>query len=482
MNTLSRHLVRAMFGPFLFALTALTGILFLSAVADQMDNLSGKGLGWDVITEFLVLTLPHTLALTFPMAILVAVLHAFSEMASANEITAMKAGGISPRNILRPLLGVGVAAAAVVFVFNDRILPEANHRLKNLLLDINRKSPTFVLKEQAVNRLEAVDDGQVFHLIAAEIDNQRNTLKDLRVVDQNDPMSQTITWADSAVIEFSADRTDLFMTMFDGFSVRTNEDQQAIFERTNFAQQRIRFAGIDRGFDRAAATSRQEREMTFGQLATNARNQDERLSESRRMIRDLQVDAVRAALGFQVADSALVRGLTMTENALAFASSQIELSNYDRLTSEVRQRTNNLTNGQPGMVLNARKYRVELHKKIALAFACIVFVIIGAPLAIRWPNGGLGLVIAASTAIFSIYWVGLIGGEKLADRGFVPPWLAMWLTNAVFLWMGVVMYRRMGTETGSNRGGGMDDLLWTLGRPFRRLGMRFQTPARRGET
>jgi lipopolysaccharide export system permease protein len=469
MNTLSRHLVRAMFGPFLFALSALTGILFLSAVAEQMDNLSGKGLGWEVITEFLLLTLPHTLALTFPMAILVAVLHAFSEMASANEITAMKAGGISPRNILRPLLGVGVAAAAVVFVFNDRILPEANHRLKNLLLDINRKSPTFVLKEQAVNRLEAVDDGRVFHLIAAEIDNQRNALKDIRVVDQNDPMHQTITWADSAVLGFSSDRTDLFMTMFDGVSIRTTEQEPGAFERTNFEQQRIRFDGIDRGFDRASASTRGEREMTFGQLADNARRQDERLVESRADILDLQVAAVRAALGHEVADSALTRGVSATENALAFATSQVAMSNYDRLTSEVRQRTNNLANSQPGMVLNARKYRVELHKKIALAFACIVFVILGAPLAIRWPNGGLGLVIAASTAIFSIYWVGLIGGEKLADRGFVSPWIAMWLTNAVFLALGVFMYRRMGTETGSNRGGGLDDLLWTLGGPVRAL-------------
>src|SRR5690606_25971864 len=51
-------------------------------------------------------------------------------------------------------------------------------------------------------------------------------------------------------------------------------------------------------------------------------------------------------------------------------------------------------------------YAVEYHKKFAIPFACIVFVLIGAPLAVRFPRGGVGMVIAFSLVIFAIYWSG----------------------------------------------------------------------------
>ena len=83
------YLIRAHLGPFLFALATITGLLFVNAVAQRVDSLVGKGLPWQVIVEFLILSVPHTIALSLPMAVLVAVLYAFSDMAASNEITAM---------------------------------------------------------------------------------------------------------------------------------------------------------------------------------------------------------------------------------------------------------------------------------------------------------------------------------------------------------------------------------------------------------
>jgi lipopolysaccharide export system permease protein len=115
------------------------------------------------------------------------------------------------------------------------------------------------------------------------------------------------------------------------------------------------------------------------------------------------------------------------------------------------------------------RHQVEIQKKYALAFACIVFVLIGAPLAVRFPRGGLGLVIAASTTIFAISWIGLIAGEGLADRGFASPWLAMWAPNLMFLVLGGLMVSRMGRETATTRGGGWEELLWSVRSGFRRM-------------
>jgi lipopolysaccharide export system permease protein len=106
---------------------------------------------------------------------------------------------------------------------------------------------------------------------------------------------------------------------------------------------------------------------------------------------------------------------------------------------------------------------VEYHKKFAIPFACIIFVLIGAPLAVRFPRGGVGMVIASSFTIFGIYYMSLIGGESLGDRGtsstpFWGPWAPNLLFGAIALWA----LSRIGRETATSRGGGWDDLWLTV--------------------
>jgi lipopolysaccharide export system permease protein len=117
-------------------------------------------------------------------------------------------------------------------------------------------------------------------------------------------------------------------------------------------------------------------------------------------------------------------------------------------------------------------YAVEWHKKFAIPFACIIFVLIGAPLAVRFPRGGAGMVIAISLLIFGIYYVSLIGGESLGDKGKIPPFLGPWAPNFFFGAIGVIAASRIGREQSTTRGGGWDDLRATVlslfTRPFRR--------------
>jgi lipopolysaccharide export system permease protein len=93
MAILIRYLIRSHIGPFLFSFTLITGLLFLNTIAQRLDQLMGKGLPWTVLGQFALLALPHTVALTLPMSVLVAVLFAFSDLTAENEITAMTGGG-----------------------------------------------------------------------------------------------------------------------------------------------------------------------------------------------------------------------------------------------------------------------------------------------------------------------------------------------------------------------------------------------------
>lgn len=98
-------------------------------------------------------------------------------------------------------------------------------------------------------------------------------------------------------------------------------------------------------------------------------------------------------------------------------------------------------------------YDNQIHKLFAIAVACTIFVFLGAPIALRFPRGGVGMVLGVSLVAFAIYYIGLIAGEPLAQRGNVPPWLAMWASNIVFGIIGLFLLTRMGRESSTSRGG-----------------------------
>ena len=88
------------------------------------------------------------------------------------------------------------------------------------------------------------------------------------------------------------------------------------------------------------------------------------------------------------------------------------------------------------------QYWVEIHKKGTIPAACIVFVLLGAPIAVRFPRGGVALVVGVSLGIFGAYYVSLIGGERLADRLWISPLWAMWAPNVLFGAAGLVALAR----------------------------------------
>jgi lipopolysaccharide export system permease protein len=113
-------------------------------------------------------------------------------------------------------------------------------------------------------------------------------------------------------------------------------------------------------------------------------------------------------------------------------------------------------------IQSARKtaniYLVEVHKKYAITVACLVFVLLGIPLALRFPRGGMGLVLGGGLGIFALYYISLTAGEPLADDGLVHPAVAMWAPNVVFTIFGLIGLLRVNRELGSTRGGDLAEL------------------------
>jgi lipopolysaccharide export system permease protein len=89
---------------------------------------------------------------------------------------------------------------------------------------------------------------------------------------------------------------------------------------------------------------------------------------------------------------------------------------------------------------------VELHRKFAIPFACVVFGLVGVPLGVEPARAVRSRGFAVSLAVIFVYYILLSAGQAFAEQGSVPAWLGLWLPNIVFGIIGVLLLRRAARE------------------------------------
>jgi len=485
---LNRYLLRQLVAPFCFALAALTGFMLISQVAKKFGALVGKGLPWSVITEVFVLSLPFIIAMTLPMAVLLAVLYSFSHLAADNEITAMRANGISVYQILTPVLLWGVGMAAFNLAFVDQVLPRSNARLRSLLIDIGRKKAAFGLREQVINEVPP----SKYFIRASRIDAATGLLRGVTIYDVGGEASRRIIYADSGSMAYAEGQTDLSLRLFNGSIHQYRPAEPTRFQLTYFSVNDIRVKNVYDELRRNTSESiRGDREMSTCEMLTVVRDAKQEQVEARRertelVLRDLRVllalpplqpipdsqpDSTRGGYcnWLRAVQQLVLPGTVEAQEAAQTQSpklhipppGKVRLSNW----SEVATAADRVREADR----RADRYAVEVHKKWAISMACITFVILGIVMALRFPRGGVGLVIGGGLLVFSIHYVGLTAGESLADRGHVEPWLAMWSPNIILTVLGVLGLLWVSRESGSTRGGDFREMVESLGHLVRRL-------------
>ena len=484
MRILSRYLLRQHLAPLGFALSALTALMLLNQIAKQLGNLVGKGLPTSVIIEVFVLSVPFIVAMTLPMAVLVAVLHTMSRLAADHEITAMTANGISVTRIARPVVLGATVVALLAFLWNDQVLPRSNHRLRTLLVDIQRKKPSLALKEQVINE---VVPGQLF-LRAARIDPATNRLRDVTIYDLGDVDRRRIITADSGQMAYTPGQTDLYLTLEDGDIQEVRRAGDAQFNRTFFHTNHVRVRNVSNQLTRTEEDSyRGDREMTICQMeqvvaGTRAERRLAHEEADANVVHDLRRLSGLAPSDDPIAPADSTAGpyCRLLDRLTRWLLPEAEAQTLARGQTPARAQTpvvrpspvNPLppiplvspggTTSEDERVDAARRrsavYEVEIQKKFAIAVSCFVFGLIGVPIALRFPRGGAGLVIGTSVFVFAIYYIGLIGGEDLGDRLILSPFMSMWGPNLIFGALGLIGLWVMRRASPSARGGDWSDL------------------------
>lgn len=500
MRLLRRYILRSLVGPFLFALGATTGLMLINQLAKRFGDLVGKDLPWQVIVEVLGLSMPFIIALTLPIAVLVAILYGYSQLGSENEITAMRASGVSVAQMLRPALWVGVTAALANFVFVDQVLPRTNARLRNLQNDIGHKKPAFSMQEQVMNEI------QPYYIRAGRVFAGSGRLRDVEIYDQSGFDSRRVIYADSGLMAFDSAQTDLLFRLHTGRVHEFKATEPARIQVTRFGEMLVRIRGVQNLLERNLQTfERGDREMTTCEMmdqVTAARRRQARAAltrgdqvdqDLRSIMRLVQSGVPPRVAGdsawsphcgrWRVLERAIGRLILPEAVAAQEPRAQAPAAPGPGVAPPAQSGTPQLA-GTPQLtpisdVMTAREeessarraanqFAVEIHKKYTISVACFTFVLIGVPLALRFPRGGMGLVLGGGLAIFAIFYVSMVGGESLADRGFVSPALAMWFPNIVVAAAGLLGLARVRREFGSTRGGDLRELADAVFGGFRR--------------
>jgi lipopolysaccharide export system permease protein len=398
-------------------------------------------------------------------------------MAGENEITALKASGANLIRLVAPLAVAGLIFSVFMLWFNDRVLPDANHRLKTLIVDVAAKTPTLELTEQIINPIRTEDFRTRYWLKADRIDDATQRMWNVVIYDLSNSRKARTVYADSGNMRMNEPRTDMMLTLYDGHVHEVDEYAQAELQRVRFAEQRIELRGVGTELRRTQDSYRTDREMTIAmlkQVVDSARNELATVEAEARRLHETNIQAVldgpAGTLPQTLPPSAGYGDVPISPRDVMRREIVHASDDFAYRASLESQR---LANSAQFTRDRMNQFEVEYHKKFAIPFACIIFVLIGAPLAVRFPRGGVGMVIAASFTIFGIYYVSLIGGESLGDRGVIRPFWGPWAPNLLFGILGLFALSRIGRETATSRGGGWGELWASL-----TDGLRRRRPAR----
>lgn len=424
MHLLSRYIIRQLTMPFIFSLLVIVFILFTNFFLRAIDRFLGKGLNILTILEYLFLNLAWIVALAVPMAVLIAALMTFGRMSEDNEITAMRTSGISYLKIIRPAIFFGTVVALMLIYFNNYILPDMNFRARLLSGDIYRKRP-----DMNIDPGHFIDDIPDYSMIIR--DKEGDLMKDVRIFSKSPVDAQTSIYSESGTLH-TADNT-IVLTLFDGEIHELDLDDYGNYRRIAFEKHIINIPADDLMLMRRDSASRRDREMTIPMMISKRNSYQKRIDKLHTRIsasfKKLTGDSL-SPKSLDIALSEVGSFKTVLETDSIFTAG--DLKTKRRQASRLERQLKNEFNLINSYTRSKNKYSVEIHKKITLPVACILFALVGGALGVLVRKGGFAVATGLSFGFFLIYYIFLIAGEEMADRNIISPFLGMWSPN-IFL-------------------------------------------------
>jgi lipopolysaccharide export system permease protein len=455
--------LKSFIGPLILTFFIVLIILILQFLWMYVDDLAGKGLELKVLAELLFQFSLTFVPMALPLAILLASLMTFGNMGEFLELTALKSSGVPLQRIMLPLIIFISLICIGSFFFSNYVLPYSNSKSRTLLYDIRRKRPE--LNIQAGSFYNGIEG---FSIKITSKDPETGRMDKVLIYDHSEKRGNSSeTYADSGYMEITPDTTGLIMTLYNGYSTNELEENNTSlnekkfpFRRDHFAKQTVVIPLSGFGLDRSSMDLFKSNSgmLNISQLTVfiDSLNimYDERLESNFNDYKDVQLytpltysnvpidklDSVYKDNPLKFDPWAIFDTLSIInkKTSLSFAIDKVKSA-----STFLSQREESLHNE----VKYRKSYEVDWHKKFTLAFSCLVFFFIGAPLGAIIRKGGLGTPAVISVLFFIIYYIVSLTGEKLVKEDLIGSIPGMWVASFILLPIGIFLTYKATTDS-----------------------------------
>jgi len=426
--------------PFVITLFVSVFLFFLvQVVITYLDDFIGKGLRTIDLLKLFTYAWIGIIPQCIPLAVLLASIMSFGNLAENYELAAMKSSGLSLFKIVQPVFVFILFLAGLTFLFNNFILPVVHLKSQSLLYDIRQKKPTVNIKEGIF--YNGIDN---YSLRVGKKSNNKDTLKEIFIYDHSAHQGNNVQmYAKTGKITTTADTSDLVLTLRDGnryeelIESGSSNPNKRNLSQINFKQLQVNISLEDFKMKRT-----NEELFKGNEQMMNVWQLDSVVDSTSRIIRRRITNLKNQSSDlFYTRTSALIKKKSdipivnvqqfylnlnneqfkqSIQNALSI--SRAAAGNVDALESGINDEENSKI-----------RYLIEWHKKIVICFACIILFFIGAPLGAIIKKGGLGLPVIVSVFFFLAYYILTEMYLQLAIDGNLEPWIALWMPLFIFL-------------------------------------------------
>lgn len=463
MNKIQLSVLKRHIGPFIFCFVTIMFLLLMQFLILYIDKMISKDLPVSIIIELILTNLAYMVVLAVPMAVLIASIMAFGKFTELNELRALKAAGVNPIRVITPVLGAAALLTVFLIWFSNDVLPDANQRARVLFINIRQKKPGFNLEEN-----------EFYH----GIDNYTILVQNIRsdslynVTLFQEPTSS----APRAVIK--AERGHLVggnqmvtFYLYNGtitrFKSRREEGKRIeIVKEIEFDKYRISFDLSAMAFTPSDPDeyARSQRTMNIQSMLAVTDSLQADINKSKQQtftkyeyardiqkITEVEQQGTSSYLRYGSTDSSADTTLSESNFLIIshIRSSKLRNRVYQSALSGLRDYRSDYTSLQVNIEWRRGRiaeYWVEIYKKFSIPLACIIFVLLGAPIGMYVKKGNLGIPALIGTGILIFFWISLIQGEKLADRQYISPFMGMWFADIVLGIIGTYLVIRVSTS------------------------------------
>lgn len=438
-------------------------ILLMQFVWMHIKDLVGKGVEISVLAEFFIYAVASVVPLALPLAILLASLMTFGNLGEKTELTAMKAAGVSLFRIMRPLTISIMIICGGAFLFSNYVLPRSQVKLWALIFSLRQKSP-----ELEIPQGEFYDGIDGYNIYVRHKDSKIGMLYDMMIYDYSEGFQNaTVMVADSGQIFFTEDNKHLLLRLYSGESFEnldrkqkraTKSEKNIPYRRESFAQKQL-LIDFDMEFNRYDENvlsdqhvSKNVGELLYSidsvQVLAHQRSAEQSaviveskyFGREREAKRDIETEA-QGAPDDRIYDVDTLLSKLSADERYRAANSAMEKAKVQR--DQIDYNALMLNDYQRYI----RRHEIELYRKFTLAFACLVFFFIGAPLGAITRKGGLGMPVVISVVMFIVYYIIDNTGYKMAREALWPCWAGMWLSSMVLLPIGIFLTYKAATDS-----------------------------------